>query len=187
VLALALGGASTAQAFDGDRSGFLLGFGIGAADTSYELSGPDAATFDPGDGDGVSVDLTIGGGVGEQLAFHLASHGAAHGSVEDDTSSVSLFGFGATYWLRPSGPSVYLSSTIGEAEVNRDVGSADGAASTLVPATGFGVRVAAGYEFSNRLRLEGSVTSLTVDGGFLPEEVEMDAVNSQLSLGYLWY
>jgi len=148
VTALVLAGSlSTAQAFDGDRKGFQLGLGIGA-----HTSAVDNIT---GVNQGANVEserrlataFHIGYGFTNQLTVFLGAKGGAV-RMNDVDGSLAIAGFGATYYLSNSAPSLYLTGLAGSGSLTLETDAKD------KDVSGSGWLVGVGYEFSPRVHLE---------------------------------
>lgn len=162
-----------ANAFDGVRKGFILGFGLGVGSTSYK-PGVEAMGIDvTGDSEsafGVQTDFKIGYAPSNHVQIYWASKVAWFGqdiemyacdwwtgdcvSLGTETYTVAhgIGGLGVTYYLQPVGPSFFFTGVIGLStwmypfESNTDTW------------TGFGFAFGGGYEFSPHWSVEANIT-----------------------------
>lgn len=157
---LLLGLSTTALAFDGKRKGFTLGGGLGAGMTSFrqELAVPprfqlDSETVNKG---AMVIDFRIGYAPTDQLDLYYIHEVSWFGmtNVLDETVTIvnSTGGLGATYYLAPRAPSVYLLGLIGLSMWSAPFESHSDTW------TGFGVGAGVGYEFVPHWALEGSLS-----------------------------
>lgn len=177
-----------AQAFDGNRKGFLLGVGVGAHLSSIDVSNV-TADF-PGDRDdgGITLELSIGGGISDQLALYFS-----HLLTIGDDYSTGIFGAGTTFWLRPSGPSLYFEGTVGLGLVISDEHDYNyyndeyDYRYTDDTADGPALRLALGYQFENRLQIEGGIMSVWAEDDSRDRDTDVDVFSGQFIASYLWY
>lgn len=119
-----------AQPVAAQRSGFIIGFGLGAGGSKVESA--------DGDG-GVATDFKIGAQVSEAARVYYSGKNVLFSVTGADLGINGLQGLGVDYVL-PSG--VYLTGGVGLANLNF---LADG---NLSGDTGFGLNVGVGYEFA---------------------------------------
>jgi hypothetical protein len=124
--------ASTAFGFDGQRKGFLLGFGLGGGWVRNLSGSPSVVT-----------DLNVGFAISEQLSLYYAGRQiwVDAKSLDDDprtfVSWIVNHSLGASYYLTAAAPAFFLSCGIGVALVD-DMGTE----------AGWAPYVGAGYEFA---------------------------------------
>ena len=133
------------QKLSAQRSGFIIGFGLGLGTTTLSVSGFDSETDL-----GVATDFKIGAQVGQSLQVYYLGRSNFYVPDGVDLVIASLSGVGVTYVL-PSAP-VHLSGGIGASTL------------TLVfngeseSRTGFGFTGGVGYEFADLWILDVAVT-----------------------------
>jgi hypothetical protein len=151
--------AGTGYAFDGQRRGFVLGFGVGPAIASYtqtaSLEGFPDLTSDRESKGGLGTDFRIGGGVNEQFVLYYVNRVTwfSLDNALDETvtiaSSVGLLG--ASYYLQPGSHTAYLVGLLGlstwDAPFESDVDAQ----------VGLGLGMGLGYEFSPHWSVEGNL------------------------------
>ena len=149
--------AGTARAFDGNRSGFLLGFGLGSGYTHVTQTVTSSYVGDTSaseDKFGVASEFKIGAGIGEQFQLYYVnrlnwfSADSAGGSTTF-TAGVGLVG--VSYYLEKEAPSIYLMGLIGVS--TWDTPFEDNGSSSV----GFGIGAGAGWEFARHFSFEGTV------------------------------
>ena len=154
------------HAFDGKRKGFILGFGFGPSVTSFtqtltgKVMNPETMNYESFDITSdrtnhvsLATDFRIGMGLSEKLLLYYAERSTWFSiPVLDGTSIIanSVGGFGASYYLSETCPSIYIHGIVGF--------------STWAPLkslgdswAGFGVGAGVGYEFSSNWSFEGSI------------------------------
>jgi len=153
-LALGVGLFTPAQAFDGNRKGFILGFGLGLGSSSVDQTV--SAGFESASGSdsftGLQTAFRIGGAPSEQVAiyyFNDVSWFSMENALGSDVTVASgVGGAGVTYYLAPTSPSFYFGAGIGLGtwmlpfESDSDIWS------------GFGLGGLAGYEFARHWSVE---------------------------------
>ncbi len=125
---------SEAQASDGQREGFVLGFGMGFGSLVTYDREVDAPI-------GLQTDLTIGAGLSDRIQLHYT--GKQFWYTSDGTFFTLGYPMvGLTYYLKPQAPSFFLSASVGAS-----VGIAfwEGGGGILA---GPGFHTGVGYEFS---------------------------------------
>jgi hypothetical protein len=158
----------TARAFDGRRSGFILGFGLGGGYThvtqtlsSSLLSGDESVTADEF---GVASEFKIGAGIGNRFQLYYANRMnwfSVEGGSVTFTSAVGLVG--VSYYLEEQTPSLYLMGLIGLS--SWDAPFEEGVDSS----SGFGIGAGLGWEFARHFSFEATVNwgnPSTDEGGF---------------------
>ena len=121
----------------GQRSGFIFGFGVGAA---LEMG---AETYYLRNGAAVAVDLKLGHTVSRSLELFFEHRAHFKGNEFTKGQSTGITGLGAAYTVG----GIRLNGLVGLASVlNRDTGSGDGFGGFL----GFGLGAGFGVEFAPR-------------------------------------
>lgn len=178
VTSLLVATTSTAFAFDGDRKGWQIGIGIGVhsaqldyttefAPTNVETQTKLAGAFQVGYGFSNRITGFIGGS-GGSLA------------VDGTPSTLTIAGFGGTYYLNDSTPSFYVTGLFGQASLTigeEELEFAD---------KGPGWLVGVGYEVTHRLHLELSHSQAELTA---PDNVANNTLvsTSFATAKYIWY
>lgn len=145
---------SDALAFDGNRHGFILGFGGGYGGLfAVSQNVPDVS------GKGVLTELVVGHGVSEQWLVHYSGRqiwGSSHGILY-----TGLFpSVAVTHYTLPKSPSTYLTASLGAAAAG-DVAFDNGRGSVTGPVVFAGV----GYETAKHIGFELGGGVITSGGG----------------------
>jgi hypothetical protein len=155
------------SAFDGNRKGFILGFGIGPGYTSYTETLEFGNSSASGDESGMSIDtdFKIGYAPSELLQIYWMSKVAwfsqevvvtdIFGNIlaqEDFMVSSGIGGIGVSYYFQPLTPSPYILGGLGISIW--DYPFEEGTSAM----TGFGMTFGGGYEFSRHWSVEGVLT-----------------------------
>jgi len=109
---------NSAQAFDGKRKGFLAGIGIGAHTSNLGYKNP----FVPSSVDSeqkIAASFSLGYGFSNRAVVFVGGKGGSV-SINNRDASLSVGGFGATFYLSEQSPSVFLTGLIGGATVSID-------------------------------------------------------------------
>ncbi len=173
---------SGASAFDGERGGFVLGFGAGVGLTSFTQTIDDfdgAATSDRQNEFSLGSDFKIGGGIGDRFLLYYVNR-IAWLNVDNDlyrnemiVNGVGLLG--ASYYFQETAPSWYVLGLLGISTW----GSLDEGDSEA----GFGVGAGAGWEFTRHWSVEA-----TINWGKPSEDwVETNAVSFLVTINGLAY
>jgi opacity protein-like surface antigen len=154
-----IGMTSQAQAFDGNRKGFILGLGLGYGQSTFAVSAYDITVSTSYSG--FCSDFRIGYAPSEQVMLYWNSK-VAWITEFDDLITYGLGGLGGAYYLKPEGPSFYFTGLIGFSSLT-NISEASSSE------TGSGMGIGAGYEFSNHYSVEanyvfGSIEGLDVSG-----------------------
>nr|MBN2276278.1 hypothetical protein [candidate division Zixibacteria bacterium] len=194
VMAFIFGMAAPGFAFDKERKGFILGFGLGPGFTSYSEtrveSGQDDVTQD-GSKFSFLSNFKIGYAPSNQLMVYWLSNVAWYGidtSVEmyydgdkesylpynDVTLLSGVGGIGVTYFFRPKAPSIFVTAGAGLSAMSLPFEGTD-------TRTGLGISGGIGYEFARNWCLEASV--IWGDAKRTLEESEYDEYNGDF-LGF---
>jgi hypothetical protein len=122
-----------ASAFDGARSGFVLGLGggIGKAEQSVDVEGGGVSGSVSVDNTGFATEFKLGGGVSEQVLVYYHARSVIYTydldltvtdpftgmTLASDEISITAFqgisGVGVSYFLMPEAPSAYANVTLG--------------------------------------------------------------------------
>jgi opacity protein-like surface antigen len=149
--------AAPVHAFDGQRGGFVLGFGVGPAVTSYTQTlyaadGTEMWASDRENQFGIGTDLKIGGGIGRRLLLYYINRvswftlDVGHDAIF--ANSVGLVGL--SYYFQDESPALYVLGLVGLStwdapfEENWDA------------QVGFGLGAGLGWEFSRHWSLEAT-------------------------------
>ena len=146
--------ASPAEAFDGHRQGFVLGFGAG-------YGGLNTPQFSPDFSNGIATRLEIGVGLDDRWILHYSGRQILN--LTGNVSYTQVFPMvAATYYLKDETRSPYLTGGGG-------VGFFTGFSSDDISG-GFTLFGGAGYEFAPHWRVEADyVNTLDTSGGAGPE------------------
>lgn len=130
---------SSASAFDNNRQGFVLGFGVGLG--AMEVDSETESFL------GLQTDLKIGGGVSNQLLVHYTGK---QFWFNDDDFFFTLANpmIGLTYYVLETSPSVFITGGVGLSLVGAFSDNAAGAGA------GLGFFAGVGYEFHPKWNLE---------------------------------
>jgi len=192
LVATVFAAASAVQAFDGNRKGFIIGFGVGAGVTSYtqelEIDLPSVSRTEPVADESKTVlvtDFRLGGGVTDQFLLYYENRVAWFGA--EDAAGTDLFIahgiglLGASYYFRPSSPSLYVLGSVGTSAWMTMIES------EYDMAAGFGVSGGVGYEFKRGWAVEATANwgkpKDTADGVDLVTE----AFSGMFTVGYTGY
>ena len=184
-----------AHAFDGRRTGFLLGFGLGpsyqSVDQEWVIGGEPSRREDS--------DSTFGTAL--QFGYGLTDHlvlgwvwGLGSDTDDDETKllgtsvakgsrSFEIHGFGATYFLQPTRPLPPLSK--------RSSAPRAGMTGATMSSTGPGLAGSIGYEVRKNWIVKGTVGWGTPNAeatvGDQAVEAEVTGLTFAFNAGYLWY
>jgi len=139
---------SDARAFDGHRRGFVLGFGAGPGHLDFGQE--KESTW------GVQTDLKLGAGLTDQTLLHYTGKQIWH-SDHNIAFTEAMPMLGVTHYLKPEGPSFFLSGAGGAAILAAGIGGEVGG--TVGPA-GF---LGGGYEFARHFQVEAGVAIMIND------------------------
>lgn len=178
---------STADAFDNRRKGFMIGFGLGPAYSTYTqsvgYSGYPDETSDRQNDLALRTDFRIGFGASEQVQIYWMSKVNWFGltNVFDDKVTISsgVGGVGMTYFLQPTNPSPYLLGGIGYSAWSTPFESNSEAW------YGLGLALGVGYQLRNHLAFEAGITwgnPSKSEGGL---EVSADALSFGLTMNLI--
>jgi len=169
---------ASAHAFDGKRSGFQLGLGVGAHSSQLNYS----SNFGPSEIEpeqSLAISLMLGYGFSNRVVVHVGGKGGRV-LINEQAASLAIAGIGGSFYSTEFSPSLYLTGLIGGASVTLNEEEADQGGS------GDGWLVGIGYEVAERLHLELShaQADLTnLDNTSITSSLE----SSFLTLQYVWY
>ena len=138
---------SQGQAFDGERQGFFIGLGAGAGSVD-ELSGDDL---------GFVTSFKIGGGP--------SNHVLVYGSnrvIYINGSYLGMSALGASYFLRPSGHSLFIAGEVGLTAYNSRTGFRTGPNGSY---SNIGFTLGIGYQLPVDLLLEADYMQASMESG----------------------
>ncbi len=186
VLLLTLCLAGLAQA-DDDRRGFVGGLGGGwynhTLAASVDVDG--AGLSGQGELNGFATAVRLGYAPTPRFLFQYLRYATWSRGAYGGTYIIGLAGLGATYYLRPTAPSLYLTAGLGLADVT-DV-------STAQASPGNGWLIAMGFEQKPHLHFEGALMATRFsESGYDPYtdlyvDVQMSGLATVFTLQYLWY
>ncbi len=164
-----------AQAFDGERKGFMLNLGGGMGKGEITLSNATASIS--ADGTGFISDFKIGGGANEQMMIYYTNRALWY-SVSSEPGVPSLVNgmsaLGVSYFLEPTAPSAFFSGALGFG-VLTDSEATDSD-------TGPGFTIGVGFEFSTNWIVEATYMSAKVF-----EENDLDVTVSNVAVTISWF
>jgi hypothetical protein len=134
VLSLVLAAEGEAQ-----RKGFILNLGLGAGQTNYSSDGFSETKT------AFATDFKIGYAPSNQLLIYYSNDASFFSPATDYLASSGLTAIGASYFLKPEGPSFFFQGSLGLSAYNMiDTGDA----TSVDGMTGIGLALGAGYEFA---------------------------------------
>lgn len=159
IILMVIGNASNAFCWDGQRKGFILGFGLGSGLTSYtqsvEYSGF-STTSDRENKLPINTDFRIGYAPDKQFSIFYVNKvswfGLDNAFGDNVTIANGVGGLGFSYFLLESCPSIYYTGSIGVSSWNTPFEEGSEAW------TGFGLSFGWGYEFSPHFTFENVVS-----------------------------
>jgi len=158
----------TANAFDGERKGFMLNLGLGFGQGKVSWTGGSL------DGTGFGPDLKIGGGPSNQVLVYYTNRvlwWEPEGYSQKLVTGMSAVG--VSYFLQPQAPSFFFSGALGLGVfTNSDFDDPD---------SGIGFTIGVGFEFSRNYIIEFTFmhAGLDMDSGW-------DPAISNLFFGISW-
>lgn len=169
---------ASAHAFDGKRSGFQIGLGLGAhsSELTYDNN---FGSSDIEPEQNLAVSLMLGYGFSNRVVVHLGGKGGKV-LVNDEAASLAIAGVGGSFYLTELSPSLYLTGLVGSASISLDEEEADQGDS------GDGWLVGIGFEVAERLHLELSHAQADLTD---PDNTAITSTleSSFLTLQYIWY
>lgn len=136
-------------AMDGNRQGFVLGFGIGGhtIDVNNNV-----------DYSGLATSFKIGGGFNQNFLLYYVRDASWY-SVNSGTTFVSgITGVGGSFYLSANAPSVYILGGIGIGDLAAPFET------NVSSSTGDAVLFGLGFEFSPHVSIEGKILNTDIDG-----------------------
>jgi opacity protein-like surface antigen len=146
------------HAFDGQRKGFILGFGAGPSMTSFTQTisyDGDSYTSDRENKIGAATDFKIGAGLNEQFLIYYVNR-MTWFSLDNIIGESVIIGnsvglLGVSYYLQETSPSPYILGLVGMSTWDAPFESDSDAW------IGFGIGAGFGYEFSPHWSFEGTI------------------------------
>jgi len=177
---------TSALAFDGNRGGFLLGFGGGLHNTSvgiyFQNNNIESYTRS-----GLATSVKIGGGITNNFALYFVRNAVSYSApyyqglkVKDATYVLGITGIGGAYYLSPSAPSVYFHGGIGVGDLSAPLES------DTINDTGSAFMFGAGYEFKAHLMLEGTLLSTKIESSD-NSAAEARTTSLLITVNYVFY
>ena len=171
----------TANAWDGQRKGFLMGFGVGVGmtpfvDIRYDEFTPPYLTYSAKHKPLFKTDFRIGYApdnfwqiywMSKVFWFQAETHHWGYYYGYDKSSDLAIYGLagvGVTYSFKPQAPSFFLTGGIGYSSLGKmfttkysnqwdyEIGNVGD------PEYGFGFSIGAGYEFVRHLNVEADLS-----------------------------
>jgi hypothetical protein len=164
----------SANAFDNNRKGFLLGLGVGNNYTFIE----DERGVNADDLSGFTASFKIGGGINNHFSMYLTRNVSVFNNA-NNSYQIALNGLGLSYFLSPSASSGYFMGAIGNAQRQ----SFD---DTFSDYSGSGFMIGGGYEFIKHLQLEGAILSTDLKHDNFNSFI-LKTTTYQLTINYVWY
>lgn len=178
-----------AQAWDDQRKGFLLGFGIGPGFTSFTQTleaGGLSAESPREDKMAVMTDFKIGYAPDNSWALYYNSKVSWFGMKNVFSNNVTVAnGLGAvavSYWLKPGAPSPFLATGFGYSTWSLPF--EDERPDTWM---GMGLFAGGGWEFSKHASLEAYLCWGKPEDQEFGIEVSADALSLMITINYLGY
>lgn len=162
--------ADQAEAFDGDRKGFVLNLGGGFGQGKLKVSGNGASMSE--DGTGVSTVFKIGAGLSPQAVLYYTNR-VIWWSSSGVSVNTGMSAAGFSYFFQPQAPSFFLTGALGIGVATVEDFDSD---------TGFGFGIGAGFEFAKNWTVEVNYLSAKVD-----EEGPLSLTASNLALTVSWF
>lgn len=178
---------SSAQAFDNQRKGFMLGFGLGPAWSSYTqtmtYAGSPEEKSDRQNDLALRTDFRIGYGPSELIQIYWTSKGNWFGLTNVYGNKVTIAsgvgGLGVTYFLKPTYPCPYLLGEIGLATWATPFQT--GSKSWY----GLGAALGVGYQLRNHLAFEAGLTWGNPSNSERGLEVSADALSFGVTMNII--
>lgn len=149
--------AGTSFGFDGERSGFVLGFGVGTCygrvDLDYDSDYIDGAFKQKISG--LATSFRLGWGIGNHFVLHYSGENNFFTFDSDENDSINyvgITGIGATYYIfEEVGHTPYLTAVFGHGIFS---GLNDLESSANSKSSGLGYQIGIGYEFSKWMGIQ---------------------------------
>jgi outer membrane protein W len=159
---------TTANAFDDNKEGFILGLGIGASSIKTTYTGGDSRDA------GFATSLKLGYGFNSQTIMYLGAIGDVYKyEGEDKSVNTALSGIGLDYYIDKNSP-FYVTGMVGFASVDSLKKSKD--------QTGYGFLVGIGYEISEHITLQADYMKINTD-----DKLNADTDALRFTVNYTWY
>ena len=184
-LLFGLGMTTPALATDDERKGFFIGFGGGFVNTDVSVDPDTQYTYTQGSDFGYAAKLTIGGGISNHFAIS-GTFVETRAEIDANDHHTYLLGVTGTYWLNAGRPSLYGSLTLGRQAMRADIFENRFEYDNSESATGNAARLAIGYEFPNRMQIEGAYTGVESDG-YVRDGADVSVRQLQIIGGWHWY
>jgi len=160
----------SAYAFDEKRKGFLVSVGAGihsvSVEDSFGLSSEEMSKT------GLATSFKLGGGLTDNFVLYYVRNASWYN--DSYLYNAGVAGIGSAIYFKSSSPSLYLHGGFGVGDL-----SAPLELTTIEAETGKGFLLGAGYEFGNRV---------TVEGTYMAGDVDVAEISSfQLLVNYQWY
>ena len=164
--ALLLG--STANAFDDNKEGFILGLGIGASSIKTTYTRGDSRDI------GFATSIKLGYGFNKQTIMYLGAIGDAYKyDGKGKSIDTAISGIGFDYYFDENAP-YYVTAMVGVGTINELKNSDE--------EKGYGFLVGLGYELSQHLSLETSYMKINTD-----DKLDADTDAIRFMVNYTWY
>jgi len=170
LLLFILGSVQSAYAFDNNRKGFFVGVGGGIHSLSVEFN--TGFSTESESKTGFASTFKIGGGITDNFVLYYVRNASWY--KDTYTFATGIAGLGAAYYFNHSAPSPYVHGGIGAGDVTAPFDS-----DVVKVETGTGALIGAGYQFSDRLSVEGTYMAVDVD--------VTETSSFQLLVNILWY
>lgn len=185
LLALSLFITSESKAFDGQRKGFMFGFGLGAGWVHAEEPRYWGGNYGV-DLNGFITHLKIGGAANERLALHYS--GVQTFNIGENGFTLAFPSIGATYFLRDKAPSPMIMTAIGVSLGFGDGYYPLGTGDITAVGSGVGILFGVGYEFQQHMTIEvtASISSGALND-FFSLEPDQKTRMITVAINYLGY
>lgn len=186
-LVLIICAASDISAMDGERKGFILGFGIGPAITSFTQTVAyqgQEVTSDRENKFGLGTDFRIGYAPSNHLMIYYTNKVtwlSMENVLNEDVTIVNGVGLlGVSYYFEPESPSLYLTGTLGTSTWGdyEELGDAW---------SGFGIGAGVGYEIARYWSVEGNIIYGNPGDSEMGVDVNTDALGFMVTFNGTWY
>ena len=170
---------SSAEVFDDNREGFLVGVGAGISRINSDVTRNTNSKFNIKNeyATGLATSLKIGYGFNNQFSAFLVRNASWFGydnDKKDDTYVSGIFGLGINYYTSENGP-LYLTAAYGQGDfMNQSDGETE---------RGGALMLGVGYEVYPHVQIEGDWVLSAVD----KSKTELSTSAFQLNVNYLWY
>ncbi len=184
ILVFVLSFSSVVSAFDGQRKGFILGFGIGPGYTSFTQE-VGSISSDRENSFAIQTDFKIGLGTTEQFQIYWQSKvswfSMTNALNNDVTVAHGFGGIGFSYYLKPETKTLYLTGGLGYSSWGLPFESN---AETWM---GLGITLGAGYEFSPHWNLEGNLMFGKPSDDSMGIDISTNGTTIRAVISYLAY